>query len=72
MKKRLLSGFLCLCMLLTLVPTVALAAEEPAPAASTTGAENQGTTTTPAVPSDEKESGKAVAQIGDKTYSSLQ
>ena len=71
MKKRLLSGFLCLCMLLTLVPTVALAAEEPAPAASTTGAENQGTTTTPAVPSDEKESGKAVAQIGDKTYSSL-
>ena len=71
MKKRLLSGFLCLCMLLTLVPTVALAAEEPAPAASTTGAENQGTTTTPAVSSDEEESGKAVAQIGDKTYSSL-
>ena len=72
MKKRLLSGFLCLCMLLTLVPTVALAAEEPAPAASTTGAENQGTTTTPAVPSDEEESGKAVAQIGEQTYETLQ
>ena len=72
MKKRLLSMFLCLCMLLTLVPTVALAAEEPAPAASTTGAENQGTTTTPAVPSDEEESGKAVAQIGEQTYETLQ
>ena len=72
MKKRLLSGFLCLCMLLTLAPTVALAAEEPAPAASTTGAENQGTTTTPAVPSDEEESGKAVAQIGEQTYETLQ
>ena len=44
MKKRILSAFLVLCMMLTMVPTAALAAEDLAAATGATGSTQRATT----------------------------